>query len=439
MTVSVSVALSMAVSPLTYGAKAPTEDSLFYYKIGGGRNISLPPSLDVTTIDLSFSAQANVLSCSGFDPTIAIEQSLDNLKNGVDDAVNAVENAASAAIANLPGYILQKANPGLYDLFQNALLRANESLKIATKSCERVQYEIANNTNPFDEWITVSWGDSWKQSVGVGGANIHDAVKAAETAPEDGVRWVGGSHKGGNNQAPILVISDVAVAGLNLLSQRAADDDSALPDDAPLAPHFDSPASLRAWVGNVLGEVEVGLCAACQKGARPGKGLQPKIEQSTESHILSLEAFITGAQTPTRLALDTVEAPGIAMTLQVIEALRNLPSSERAIVTQKLAKEISEARVLEQAMMVRRLLLSGRKEINVATNKLAQTEIDRTLKELDTEINNVLFEKDIRQKLVNSTIVELLMLDRSTRLSSMGVPTQTHQDSRPLTQGAVKQ
>ena len=90
-------------------AEAPSDDSLFYYKIGGGRDIAIPPSLNITTIDLSLSGQASALSCSGFDPMVAIESSLDNLRNGVDNAVNAIELAATAAIANLPGYILQKA------------------------------------------------------------------------------------------------------------------------------------------------------------------------------------------------------------------------------------------------------------------------------------------------------------------------------------------
>ena len=47
-------------------AEAPSDDSLFYYKIGGGRDIAIPPSLNITTIDLSLSGQASALSCSGF-------------------------------------------------------------------------------------------------------------------------------------------------------------------------------------------------------------------------------------------------------------------------------------------------------------------------------------------------------------------------------------
>ena len=420
-------------------AEAPSDDSLFYYKIGGGRDIAIPPSLNITTIDLSLSGQASALSCSGFDPMVAIESSLDNLRNGVDNAVNAIELAATAAIANLPGYILQKANPGLYDLFQNALLRANESFSLATKSCERIQYEIANNTNPFDEWITVSWGDSWKRSVGIGGANIHDAVDDAEDAPNEGIEWVGGLRAGGVNQPPIRVLSDVAKAGLNILSQRPPETSSNLPGSAPLAQHFAGPNAVDRWINNVLGEIEVGLCDSCTKGTRPGKGLIPYIEETTEDIVQLLVDLVSGSTQPTRVNLEQVEAPGIAVTLQVILAIRNQSPDEISIVINKLGQEIAEARVMEEAMIIRRLLLAGRKEGYVAANEIAQQEVIQALDELESEISNVIFEKDARDKFVTSTVVELLLRDNAIRQSSVNTPATVPTDPRPLKNGSVEQ
>ena len=420
-------------------AEAPSDDSLFYYKIGGGRDIAIPPSLNITTIDLSLSGQASALSCSGFDPMVAIESSLENLRNGVDNAVNAIELAATAAIANLPGYILQKANPGLYDLFQNALLRANESFSLATKSCERIQYEIANNTNPFDEWITVSWGDSWKRSVGIGGANIHDAVDDAEDAPNEGIEWVGGLRAGGVNQPPIRVLSDVAKAGLNILSQRPPETSSNLPGSAPLAQHFAGPNAVDRWINNVLGEIEVGLCDSCTKGTRPGKGLIPYIEETTEDIVQLLVDLVSGSTQPTRVNLEQVEAPGIAVTLQVILAIRNQSPDEISIVINKLGQEIAEARVMEEAMIIRRLLLAGRKEGYVAANEIAQQEVIQALDELESEISNVIFEKDARDKFVTSTVVELLLRDNAIRQSSVNTPATVPTDPRPLKNGGVEQ
>ena len=53
---------------LSFAEPAPNDDSLFYYKIGGGRDIAIPPSLNITTIDLSLNGSATALTCSGFDP-----------------------------------------------------------------------------------------------------------------------------------------------------------------------------------------------------------------------------------------------------------------------------------------------------------------------------------------------------------------------------------
>lgn len=428
----------VAGTQLTFAEPAPSDDSLFYYKIGGGRDIAIPPSLNITTIDLSLNASASALSCSGFDPLVAIESSLDNLRNGVDNAVNAIELAASAAIANLPGYILQKANPGLYDLFQNALLRANEAFSIATKSCERIQYEISNGTNPYAEWVTVSWGDSWKRSLGVGSANIHDAVDDAEDAHNDGIEWVGGIRRGGQGQPPIRVLTDVANAGLNILSQRPPETTVNLPSSAPLAEHFTGPNAVDDWVNNVLGEVEIGICDGCAKGARPGKGLIPYIEQTTEDILPLLVSLIAGTTRPTREHLEEVEAPGIAITLQVILAIRQLPPEEQSIVISKLAQEIAEAQVMEEAMIIRRLLLAGRKEGYVSANTIAQEEVQIALDELESEIQNVIFEKDARNKFVTSTVIELLLRDNATRQSSINTPASVPEDPRPLSNGGVE-
>ena len=64
---------------------------------------------------------------------------LNDIGAGIDNMMNAMTAAASAAIAALPALILQRANPGLYDMFQNALLQAEETMQLATKSCEQME------------------------------------------------------------------------------------------------------------------------------------------------------------------------------------------------------------------------------------------------------------------------------------------------------------
>lgn len=332
----------------------------------------------------------------------------------------------------------KKANPGLYDLFQNALLRAQQSYSLATKSCERMQYEISQNINPYAEWITLSRGDGWKRSIGIGEKNIHQAAEDVKTAHNNGLTWIGGVQKGGQNQPSIRVLSEVGIAGLNLLSQRPPETRTALPSSAPLQTHFSDPADLEAWINDVLGEVVVGTCDSCLKGSQPGKGLIPKIEQETETVHGYLFDLVADINPPNRLNLENVKAPGIAITAQVIQAIQHQSPEERGITMSKLAQEIAEARIMEQAMIVRRLLLTGVKEGHVSAITMAKEEIEKAIEELDSEIDNVIFEKDLRAKLVTDTVIEVLLKDKATKQSSVNTPATVPGDQRPLIQGGVK-
>lgn len=419
--------------------QSPTGDGLLYYKIGGGRHISIPPSLTITTINLSASANWQLYNCGKFDPAVSIRQSLNNLAKGVDNAINAMESAVTAAIVSLPGYLLQKANPGLYDLFQNGLLRANESFSLATKSCERMQYEIANNINPYADWVTMSWGDSWRKSLGAGERNIHNAATVAKTANNNGIIWIGGIRRGGRNQQPIRVLSEIGGAGLNILSQRPPETRTNLPVSAPLRKTFIGPADLGKWITDVLGDVEISICDGCRSGERPGKGLIPYIEKEAEGIASAFENVLRDVVRPTRKNLDALSAPGIAITNQVVDAVRQLDPAERGIVVDKIAQDIARARVIEEALLVRRFLLTGVKEGNVAGVEMAKEEVDKALAELDDEIRLLQFEHNTRKQLVSDTIVQLLMHHKAANEASINVPALPPHDDRPLHNGAVQE
>jgi integrating conjugative element protein (TIGR03755 family) len=428
-----------SVSSALAQIESPTGDGLLYYQIGGGRHISIPPSLTITTINLSASANWRLFNCGEFDPAVSIRQSLDNLADGVDDAINAMESAVSAAIVSLPGYLLQKANPGLYDLFQNGLLRANESFSLATKSCERMQYEISNNVNPYADWVTMSWGDSWRTSIGVGEENIHNAADTAENAHNDGVVWIGGIRRGGSNQQPIRVLSEVGGAGMNILSQRPPETTSDLPSNSPLRDTFRGPSDLGNWIVDVLGDTEISICDNCQSGEQPGRGLIPYIETQAEQIARDFEDVLRGVVQPTRQNLDALSAPGIAITAQAIEAVRQLDPIERGIVVDKIAQDIARTRVIEEALLVRRFLLTGIKEGNVAGAEMAKEVVQKALAELDDEIRLLQFERNARKEMVSDTIVRLLMHHKATNEASVNIPALPPHDDRPLRNGVVQQ
>lgn len=117
------------------------DNSEFYYKIGGARSISVPPNVNVQTYALNGSLEYGLgYSCGNFDPMLGLTNLLNDLQNTGNNLVNGAIGAVQAAIGGLPALIMQRIDPGLYDLFQNALIRVEAILSLANKSCE--QFEL---------------------------------------------------------------------------------------------------------------------------------------------------------------------------------------------------------------------------------------------------------------------------------------------------------
>ncbi|NIB44056.1 integrating conjugative element protein [Pseudomaricurvus alkylphenolicus] len=435
------VVILLSISFPNQAAQGPTEDSFWYYEIGGAEPVSVPPNPTVTSITLGGSAQLGLgYSCGQFDPVAAVEHTLNDIGRGVDNMMSAMTAAATSAIAALPALILQRANPGLYDLFQNALIKAEETLELATKSCEQMEAEIAQGKNPYADLITLSKGNDWKVQMGIGG---NDAVTAKERVEDsngdNGVPWVGGQ-AGGSGQPVLAFTGDIVEAGYNIHMNRPLTDDSPAPtsSNARLPKIWSSPADARDWTVDVVGENIVTTCDTCRKDSVPGTGLLPKLFQESAAVTTELQNLVSGATPPTLGNLEKITAPGVAITRQVIEAIQTLPASEQSLIVGRLVSEISTARTVEKALLARRLLLSGRQVPEVYATEVAREHADASIAELDQEINNLLFESRVRKEVVSDTAALLLQRARAQQDSSMTLPEAPTVDPKPLRGGRVQ-
>lgn len=420
--------------------KAPTEDSLWYYEIGGAEPVSAPANPSVVSVTLGGSAQLGLgYSCGKFDPVAAVTNTLNDIGSGVDNMLNAMTAAASAAIASLPALILQRANPGLYDMFQNALLKAEETMQLATKSCEQMEAEIAQGKNPYADLITLSKGNDWKLQMGVGGNDAVTAKDAVETSNGDnGVPWIGGQ-AGGSGQPLLEFTGDIVKAGYNLNMNRPLTAVGSVPPDAAtrLTEVWATPADARDWVVDVVGENIVTTCDTCRKDSIPGTGLLPKLYQEASTVTVELQNLVVGTTPPTLANLENITAPGVAITRQVIEAIREMPASEQSLIMGRLVSEISTARTVEKALFARRLLLTGRQVPEVYATEVAREHADTSITELDKEIENLLFETRVRKEVVSDTVTMLLKRAAARRQTSLNTPTVPTIDPRPLSNGRV--
>jgi len=435
------IALAVAIGPDSYAAQAPTEDGLWYYEIGGAEPVSVPANPAVVSTTLGGSAQLGLgYSCGKFDPVAAVTNTLNDIGSGVDNMMNAMTAAATSAIASLPALILQRANPGLYDLFQNALIKAEETMQLATKSCEQMEAEIAQGKNPYADLITLSKGNDWKVQMGIGG---NDAVTAKDTVEssngDNGVPWIGGQ-AGGAGQPVLEFTGDIVEAGYNINMNRVVTDTSPVPTASAtrLSEIWASPAEARDWTVDVVGENIVTTCDTCRKDSIPGTGLLPKLYQESATVTTEIQNLVSGATPPTLANLDQITAPGVAITRQVIEAIREMPASEQSLIMGRLVSEISTARTVEKALYARRLLLSGRQVPEVYATEVAREHADNSIAELDKEIENLLFETRVRKEVVSDTVATLLERAAAKRQSSLTVPEVPTLDPNPLRGGRVQ-
>ena len=198
-----------------------------------------------------------------------------------------------------------------------------------------------------------------------------------------------------------------------------------------------TPAAAQQWVVDVVGENIVTTCDTCRKDSVPGTGLLPKLHQEAGTVTVELQRLVGGV-TPLSLAnLEQVTAPGVAITRQLIEAIREMPASEQSLVMGRLVSEISTARTVEKALLARRLLLTGRQVPEVYATEVAREHADTSIAELDREIENLLFETRVRREVVSETAGVLLQRAAARRQASLKTPELRTRDTRPLIHGRV--
>jgi integrating conjugative element protein (TIGR03755 family) len=440
--VRLALVLVLAGATPAAAAPAPTGASRWYYHIGGAEAVMAPLNGSVRTATLSGSLNLGLgLNCHGFDPvaglTTAVGQVVDNL-----EAV--VTQAAASAVASLPALILQRANPSLYELYQEVVSYANGAVSLATKSCEQMQTDIAHGNNPFDHWLTLSKSYTWKNQAGEAeaGSDSVDVMSALgvveSTGDKAGTPWVGGQKAGGDpaQMAPIRVVSDVVAAGYNIeLNRGVLDTSAASPGqqtETRLAQIWKTPAEAAAFAVDVLGDIKV------QSGgpaATPGHGLGPRIEAERTRMNTALADLVSGATPPTPDNLAAVSAPGTRLTREVLDALRKLPSEDRPVAIAKLAGEAATAVEVEKALMVRRLLLAGAQEPQIYASPAGE-DIQRLVGVIDREIDQLLYETRIRRELFAGTAGAFLDLGRG--LDTRGVPLYRPGDAKPVENSGVK-
>lgn len=423
------------------------DNNSFYYQVGGSSDFVLPPVSDTTTIHLNSDADLGMgNSCSSLNPALSIRNSMNDLKDSMDNLEQSLVASATGSLIQLPMYFLAQANPTAYNLLNNALISAHKQLDVSVKSCEVIKNQIANGKNPYQDWGTISVNDQWKKHLSLvasGNEDINHSKKEIDRhSGENGLPWVQGkkengsdSHAGGKDQPPIHVIADTVKAGYNVLLNRdlqSEEDVSDTPKNNVLKNYFPNPRAAVSWITSVVGDQIITTChdETCKKaqGSVVGHGLLSWVTscQSNEANCAEnirdqLSKLVTGNEDITKVNLEKVSSESIVISPDVILSIRHMDSTQQIMIINKLAQEVSMQRVLDKAFVAKNILATGAQVPVIASNQPAQMIIHQAIANLDNDIKSLVFEGEIRKNSMSGTLVEIMKYDNQQQLNAMHV------------------
>ncbi|WP_419851728.1 integrating conjugative element protein [Actinobacillus pleuropneumoniae] len=379
-----------------------------HYSIGGGAAISPPPSRQAANIySLGLGWKSN-LTCGNFDVKLTVKNQLNGITEGFKDLYSNVIESATGAVASLPAMIIQRANPQLYDILSNGLYQGKLDFNNLKTSCEAMSSRLADYAMD-SKWAQMAGLERFKEIA----STETDATKAKKQAEQDagrkGAVWVGGQKKGGEGQDPIDVIKDVVGAGYNMALGRAVTAKGPVSQaqcDGMICTEWAKPEDAAEYAREVLGGKTLYTCDTCgTPSSQPGRGLAPKIENTTIKKATELESLLN-ANTVTAEQLNTLSTSTVSVTRGLIDTLKQDPDAP--ILGARLAQELAISLELEKALALRRMLLMGMKEPNVAQNKEAQSDLETALRRLDLEIEQVKMEMELQKSINNNTAIAIL-------------------------------
>ncbi|MFW0917108.1 integrating conjugative element protein [Vibrio parahaemolyticus] len=365
-----------------------TNTDVLHYTLGGGPVISLPArAKHIESHGLGVGWDMN-LQCGMLDPKLTVQNQLNGVTDGFQDMMGDMLTNATSAVLSLPGYYLQKKDPGLYDLMTNGVLQGKFDFDDARTSCEEMVTTMGEMTEE-DAYSTLARAQAWTNAVKSG-----DAVQAKEDVLNDmgdsGITWVGGVKAGGRNQPAINATTDATRVGFELLT-----DDEQKEAHQGLYQYWDDEEAMSDWVSSVIGSqsIQTGMDKS-QTESTPGIGLSQEV--TTEG--MALESELRQALT------DHTETEHFPFTL--ISALGEGKVDDNTL--SRIASELALSHTIEKALYARRALLSGKYEVNIAQHTAAQQDITEAVHRLEGEIDMLRYEAQVRQDIGTRTALSIV-------------------------------
>ena len=399
--------IALALNLLFVSTSSLAANDLIYYAIGEGAVLSAPAREDhLVSKTLGLNWDMN-LQCGLLDPSVTVKNQLNGITRGFQDMMGNVLQNATSAVMSLPGYFLQKEDPGLYDLLTNGVLQGKFDFDNGKTSCEAMTKTMGDKL-ASNEWTELSQGHAWTKAVKTGDA-VQAKIDAEKSQGNDGIVWANGKSAGGRSQPAIHVTGDTAKAGFSMLT-----DGQSKAKKEGLYRYWDSKEAMAEWLTGIIGETtnQTGTDKT-QEGAKAGIGLSAEVNTLSNTLHQELDAAIHQGQ------------GSVTFPPAFIQALKADPA--RDVLQTRVASEVALSQTIDKALLARRTLLAGKNEVYISQNKLAQGDIAQALSQLEQDIQFLQFEASVRKQFSSNIIDEVI--NRNQHRGQQLTPATTPQPS----------
>lgn len=408
------------------------------YELGGGAAYGAASSrVDRATIGFGVKWKADMM-CGDMNIQTSIKNQLNGVTDGFKNIMGEIVDSAQGAVASLPALVIQRANPGLYELLSNGVLQSRVDFDRAKLSCQGI-IDRAGSVMDGGNIQSLAKAESMQQAIK---DNQGDAVAAEkqvdDEGTENGVEWMG-EKRGGSGQEPISLTRDIVRAAHNAVHGRSGTGGTSSSGNSPVTPAqcdggaictiWPTPKEAEEFAQKVVGETELTTCENGCDPARitPGTGLLHLADEVYEKKAEVMAAVMSPGHKITEEELKELSTPLLPVSRRVVEAMRD--DQDAAMLAERMTSEIALADMIWKGIQLTRLLMAGQQNPDVQKLAEAKEHVGSKIMTLQAEIDSMKLELDLRRELANNTAKMVLEREIAGRAAASGI--DTHSDPIP--------
>lgn len=435
---SLAVAVFLATSTLTTATHAfdirerPYEkvsgtavNDRLGYELGGGAAYGAA-STRVVPPGIGFGIQWKAdMMCGNMDLQTTIKNQLNGATDGFKNIMGGIVESATGAVMSLPAMIIQRSNPGLYELLSNGVLQARVDFDRSKMSCQSILDQAGSMMDGGPSIFSLAKGEAMQDAIkSTDGDSVAAEKTVEETGAENGITWMG-EKRGGTNQQPIALTQDIVRRAYNTTHGRTGNSNTTVTpaqcNGAAICTLWDTPQKAADFAKRVVGETQLQTCQdGCDPAViTPGTGLLQLADEVYEEKAEVMSKLLDKNQKITDDDLRALSTPMLPVSRSVIEALRQDPDGQ--VLSERLLSEISLADIIWKGIQLIRLMMTGAQNPDVQKVAEAKQHVSDKITNLQAEIDSMKMEMDLRRELANNTATAALNRADAARNQSSSV------------------